>query len=172
MISVFLFILLMITPISHTVDTADCDLERDYYDYLNILKDDPVVQAFMDRYPEATGSMGGGISESLPPRAMFPYTYEFDDGVRIALLVDVIDCISPSTPPIYGLTVVENDGSFQGLHRTAIDIDGMIAFIDNYQYKIREDWINVRGDTVSIFPSSVDALFERGYLIEQFFSKD
>lgn len=149
----------------HTEDTSHCDIYQDVKDYPRILINDPVVQAFLERFPEAITTTEIGIDESDPPQAVLPYIYEYENGTSIKLSLRVVDCVDSNTT-IYSLST-KNDTSklFSHLSDGAEEI---ITLLENYplptSYIEREDWINLRGEIVSIFPSSVSSLLERGYL--------
>lgn len=162
---------MLIIPIIHGDDTSHCNLYEDVKYYPNILKNDLVVQEFLKHFPEAKTTTQIGIAESLPPQAVLPYVYEYENGTSVKLSIRAIDCIDGTTPLIYGLSIKNDTSNFY--NSIAIGEEKIITVIRNYSsfsYAEYEDWINIRGEIVYVFTSSVQSLLERSYLIEKIYS--
>ncbi|MEX0862267.1 hypothetical protein [Nitrosopumilus sp.] len=96
MFSIFLIIVLTLIPTYYS--EQECDLRKDLEIRGELLQQDPVVKAFLEKYPDTTSSVS--IDSSKPLKAHIKYYHE-QDAVKIEFQVyvresgvDPHDCFS------------------------------------------------------------------------------
>ena len=113
-----------------------CNMYEDVLKYEEILKDDLVLQSFLEKFPLAVSSLGG-IDESRPPQTSIFYEYD-EQNMRASLLIRAFegDDQEPCLDPIMYTITYHNDSTDVKIRNFDTDTDEILEFLDSLYFTL------------------------------------